>query len=109
MHPLRHEYAVVLSTCASKSEAERIAERLVGDGAAACVNIVEKVTSIYRWQGKVHKDTECLLVIKTRFDLTDRVEGTIKGFSSYECPEVIVLPITDGSADYLRWLDESTQ
>lgn len=102
------DYAIVLSTCANKREAERIAERLVSDGAAACVNIVDKVTSVYRWKGKVEKGAECLLVIKTRADLTDRVEGTIKGFSSYDCPEVIVLPIVSGSAEYLGWIDEST-
>lgn len=103
------DYAIVLSTCANKREAERIAERLVADGAAACVNIVDKITSVYRWKGKVEKGTECMLMIKTRTDLTDRVEGTIKGFSSYECPEVVVIPVTAGSDDYLRWIDDATQ
>ncbi len=103
------DYAIVLSTCANKREAGRIAERLVADGAAACVNIVDKVTSVYRWKGKIEKSSECLLVIKTRADLTDRVEGTIKGFSSYECPEVIVVPVIAGSDDYLRWIDDATQ
>lgn len=105
---MQTDYAIVLTTCANKREAERIAERLVTDGAAACVNIVEKVTSVYRWKGKIEKSSECLLVIKTRADLTDRVEGTIKGFSSYECPEVVVLPITAGSNDYLLWIDDTT-
>lgn len=98
-------YAVVLSTCKTRAEAQSIAVRLVTDGAAACVNIVDKITSIYRWQGKVETMTEALLVIKTRAELTDRVEGTIRGFSSYDCPEVIVLPIVDGADDYLRWID----
>lgn len=105
---MQTDYAIVLTTCANKREAERIAERLVTDGAAACVNIVEKVTSVYRWKGKIEKSSECLLVIKTRADLTDRVEGTIKGFSLYECPEVVVLPITAGSNDYLLWIDDTT-
>lgn len=102
------EYAIVLTACADKREAERIAERLVSDGAAACVNIVERVTSVYRWKGKVEKATECLLIIKSRRELTDRVEGTIKGFSSYECPEIVVLPVIGGSEEYFRWIDEST-
>jgi len=102
------DYAIVLTTCADKREAERIAERLVADGAAACVNIVDKVTSVYRWKGKVEKSTECLLVIKTRSQLTDRVEGTIRGFSSYECPEVIVIPVVTGASDYLTWINDST-
>jgi periplasmic divalent cation tolerance protein len=70
---------------------------------------VDGITSVYRWKGKIEKGHECLLQIKTRADLTDRVEGTIKGFSSYECPEVIVIPVTGGSEDYLRWIDDSTQ
>jgi periplasmic divalent cation tolerance protein len=106
---MQTDYAIVLTTCANKREGERIAERLVADGAAACVNILDKVTSVYRWKGKIEKGTECLLVIKTRRDLTDRVEGTIKGFSSYECPEVVVVPVISGSDDYLRWIDDATQ
>ena len=101
-------HAIVITTCANKREAERIAERLVADGAAACVNIVDKITSVYRWKGKVEKAGEYLLLIKTRADLTDRVEGTIKGFSSYDCPEVVVLPVIAGSSDYLAWIDDST-
>jgi periplasmic divalent cation tolerance protein len=99
------EYAIVLSTCRTRAEAEVIATRLVADGAAACINIVDKVTSIYRWKGKIEKATEALLIIKTRFTLTDRVEGTIRGFSSYDCPEVVVLPIVEGSKPYLGWID----
>ena len=106
---MQTDYAIVLTTCANKREAERIAERLVADGAAACVSIMDKVTSVYRWKGKIEKGAECLLVIKTRMDLTDRVEGTIKGFSSYECPEVVVIPVIAGSEEYLRWIDEATQ
>ena len=102
------EFAIVLSTCKTKREAEEIASRLIADGAAACVNIIEKVTSIYRWKGKTEKSTEAMLIIKTRFTLIDRVEGTIKGFSSYECPEVIVLPVLEGSEEYLRWITEMT-
>ena len=99
------EYAVVLTTCKTRTEAESIAARLVTDGAAACVSIVDKITSIYQWKGKLEKSSESLLIIKTRLALTDRVEGTIRGFSSYECPEVIVLPIVEGSEQYLAWLD----
>lgn len=102
-------HAIVLTTCATKTEAEQIAERLVADGAAACVNIIDKITSVYRWKGKIERASEFLLIIKTRSEMTDRVEGTIKGFSSYECPEVVVIPIIDGSADYLGWIDDATQ
>jgi periplasmic divalent cation tolerance protein len=80
----------------------------VSDKAAACVNIVDKITSIYEWQGKIEKAHEVLLLIKTRRDLADRVEGTIKGFSSYDCPEVIVLPVVDGAPEYLNWITDTT-
>ena len=85
-----------------------MAERLVSDRAAACVNIIDKVTSIYQWRGKIEKSNEVMLIIKTRRNLADRVEGTIKGFSSYDCPEVIVLPIADGAAEYLSWISDVT-
>lgn len=101
-------YAIVLTTSKTRREAEVIATRLVQDHSAACVNLVDKVTSIYEWKGKIEKASEVLLIIKTRAELTDRVEGTIRGFSSYECPEVVVLPIMEGSPEYLRWLAHAT-
>jgi periplasmic divalent cation tolerance protein len=107
--PMSITHAIVLASCANKREAEQIAARLVADGAAACVNIIDRVTSVYRWKGKIEKASEVLLIIKTRSELTDRVEGTIRGFSSYDCPEVVVIPIVDGSADYLSWIDDATQ
>ena len=100
-------YAVVLSTCGSREEAEAIATRLVTDGAAACVNLIDGVTSIYQWKGKVERANEVLLVIKTRFDATGAVEKIIRSMSSYECPEAIVLPISGGSEQYLEWLDNT--
>jgi periplasmic divalent cation tolerance protein len=101
------EFAVILSTCESKSEAETIATRLVTDRAAACVNIAENITSVYEWQGKIETGRECLLIIKTRMALAERVEALIKELSSYDCPEVVVLPVAGGSADYLGWVAES--
>ena len=98
------EYAIILSTCKDRAEAESIATRLVGDNDAACVNIVDGITSIYRWQGKVESGTEALMVIKTRTALAGRVEKTIRDLSSYECAEVIVLPVLGGSQQYLKWL-----
>ncbi|HEX9750622.1 MAG TPA: divalent-cation tolerance protein CutA [candidate division Zixibacteria bacterium] len=103
------EFAVVLSTAKSRREADTIARRLIADRAAACVNIVDKITSVYRWKGKVETSSEVLLIIKTRWLLVDQVQGTIKGFSSYECPEVLVLPVIEGSEEYLRWVTASTR
>ena len=102
------DYILILSTCSGKAEAERIARLLVESRAAACVNILDQITSIYRWQGKVEKAGECLLLVKTRRELSATVEKLIKEASSYECPEIIVVPIEGGSAQYLTWLAEST-
>jgi len=103
------EFIVILSTCANKTEAETIATRLVSERVAACVNITENVTSIYEWQGKIEKGTECLMVIKTRATLFAQVETTIKELSSYDSPEIIALPIEHGSPEYLKWIADATK
>jgi periplasmic divalent cation tolerance protein len=95
---------VVLSTAGSSDEAERIATRLVEERLAACVNLVPQLTSIYRWQGKVERAAEVLLVIKTRRALTTRVIARLSELHSYDLPEAIVLPITAGSRPYVAWL-----
>jgi len=101
------EYILILSTAASEEEAENIAGRLVDEKLAACVSIVPTVKSIYVWEGKVCRDRESLLVIKSAGDLQEKLVERINGLHSYECPEVIVLPITGGSEKYLQWLGES--
>ncbi len=103
------EFIVILSTCATKDEAETIAAQLVTDHAAACVNIIDNIASVYKWQGKTEKGTECLMVIKTRAVLALQVEAIIKELSSYDCPEIIGLPIEYGSAEYLNWIAEVTK
>ena len=104
-----NEFIVILSTCGSKTEAETIASRLVADHAAACVNIIENISSVYEWQGKIETGAECLMIIKTRAALAQQVEATIKDLSSYDCPEIIELPIEHGSADYLNWIADVTK
>jgi len=96
---------VVLSTCANAEEAARIARHLVENHLAACVNIVPEVHSIYRWKGAVEEASECLLIIKSRRDLAERLSAGIAGMHSYQVPEVIALPIVDGTPPYLSWLD----
>lgn len=102
------EFIVVLSACATKAEAETIATRLVSDRAAACVNIIANITSVYQWRGKIEQGSECLMVIKTRAALAPQVEAIIKDLSSYDCPEIIGLPIECGSAEFLEWIKDST-
>lgn len=95
---------VVLSTAGSREEAERIATALVGERLAACVNLVEQVTSIYRWQGEVERAAEVLMVIKTRRTRATALVARLRALHSYEVPEAIVLPIVAGAAPYLRWV-----
>ncbi len=98
---------VVLVTCGSNEEAERIARALVEARLAACVNILGPVRSIYRWEGKLNDDQEVLLLIKTSRALFDQVRHTVEKAHSYEVPEVICLPIIDGAPNYLNWLTDS--
>ena len=95
---------IVLTTCAL-SEAESLAEKLVEDGLVACVNIIENVKSVYTWQGKVVKDQECLLVMKSSPIVYDRLEQRIKEIHSYEVPEIISIDIENGYTPYLEWLN----
>ncbi len=99
---------VVLSTAGSTEEAERIATALVAERLAACVNLVAPLTSIYRWQGAIERASEVLLVIKTRRALATKLVARLRALHSYDVPEAIVLPITAGSAPYLRWLGAET-
>ena len=100
---------VVFSTCGSEEEALRIAKRLVEAHIAACVNLLPKVRSIYRWQGEVEDSTEWLLVIKTSRQRFEALQSALAAAHSYEVPEVIALPIIDGSPNYLAWLDNELE
>lgn len=96
---------VVLSTCDSQERARALAHVLVEKQLAACVNILPGARSIYRWQGKIEEAEECVLVIKSRRDLFEALKEALASQHSYEVPEVIALPIADGSEAYLAWLD----
>lgn len=98
---------VVFVTAGSEAEAETIAKALVEEQLAACVNILPPIRSIYRWEEKVADDREWLLVIKTRVERFPVVEARVKALHSYQVPEVIALPIVQGSEGYLRWLLEN--
>jgi periplasmic divalent cation tolerance protein len=97
---------IVLSTCASAEEAERIARRLLEKRLAACVNLVAGARSLYRWQGAIEEAAEWLLIIKSRRDLWEELRAEIQRLHSYEIPEVLMLAIEDGSPPYLNWLNE---
>ena len=96
---------VVLSTCDSEEQAARLARHLVEQRLAACVNILPHVRSIYRWNEKVEDSGEWMLVIKSRRDLFLALRAEIEKVHSYEVPEIIALPVVEGSEAYLGWLD----
>ena len=100
---------VVLVTVGSESEAETIANALLDERLAACVNIGGPIRSLYRWQGRIADDREWQLVIKTRSDLFDALADRVQALHSYDVPEVVALPVTAGSPAYLEWLKEAAR
>jgi len=104
-----HKYLLVFITTSSSEEGQRIAETLVQERLAACVNIVPAIISIYRWQGEVHRDSEVLLIAKSRPELFESLAARVKELHSYEVPEIIALPIVAGSKAYLSWINESVK
>jgi len=106
--PAKTDYLLVITMCSSEEEARKIAEAVVSEKAAACCNIVTDVRSVYFWQGELRNDREVLLLIKTTGESFPRLRLRIAELHSYEVPEVIALPIVDGSQDYLRWVSEQT-
>jgi periplasmic divalent cation tolerance protein len=100
---------VVLVTCVSEEEALKIANALVEDRLAACVNLVAPIRSVYRWEGKIWDEKECLLIIKTQKHRFEGLEKKVKSLHSYSVPEIISLPITEGSLAYLDWIRENTK
>ena len=100
---------VVLNTCDSAEEAERLARSLVERRLAACVTVISPVRSFYRWQGAVADAAEWLLVIKTSRPLFAQLCAAIESTHSYELPEILALPVTEGSTNYLAWLDGELQ
>ena len=100
---------VILSTCGSIEAADRIAVSLVEKHLAACVSFIEGAKSTYRWQGKVSKENEILLVIKTVAGRTEEIKRVLKEISGYEVPEVICIDITGGSKEYIDWLIAETK
>lgn len=96
----------VTTTVATKEDAEKIAQHLVGEKLAACVQILGPITSTYRWKGKVETASEWLCLIKTKESLYPELEKAIISLHSYETPEIVAVPIIKGSPGYLSWIDD---
>jgi periplasmic divalent cation tolerance protein len=97
---------VVFSTCGSADEAERLARRIVDERLAACVNVISPVRSFYRWKGAVEDSVEWLLIIKSSRGLFASLQAVLESTHSYEVPEIVAIPIVDGSPNYLAWIEQ---
>lgn len=98
---------LVLTTTDSKEHAQQIARALVERRMAACVNITGPIESVYRWKENVESAQEWLLIAKTTSAAFERVRYAIRELHSYELPECVLIPITDGSTEYLNWIGET--
>ncbi len=103
----RTEHAVVLITVPNDKTADSIANTLVSERLAACVNILPAIRSIYRWNDEIQTDSELLLVVKTKRELFEQLKEKVLTVHPYDVPEVVMLPIIAGNASYLRWISES--
>jgi len=98
---------VVLCTCPSEAEADKLARALVEQRLAACVNVIPGLKSFYRWQGKLETAGEWLLVIKSSRPRFAELRAALEKLHSYEIPEVIALPVVEGAPNYLHWIDQN--
>ena len=103
----RADRIIVLITAGNEEEASKIAGLLVTERKAACVNIVSRVHSLFRWKGKIDSAHESLLLVKTRASLLSEIISLVKEAHSYEVPEIVALPVVGGSEEYVRWLDNA--
>ncbi len=103
------EMLQIMTTTPTQDLAMRIANSLVEQQLAACVQISGPVQSVYRWQGKLETAIEWQCSIKTTADLFGAVERAIRQLHEYEVPEIVAMPIVAGAADYLRWIGEATR
>lgn len=98
---------VVFMTAASGEEATRLADLLVGAHLAACVQILPEMESVYRWEGKIERQSEILLIAKTTTAKFAELEREVRALHSYETPEIVAVPMVAGSSPYLAWLFDS--
>ncbi len=102
-------YIIIYITTASVNEAKKIGRALVEERLAACSNIISPIRSIYSWQGKICDDKEALMILKTRKQLFKQIVKRVEKLHSYDVPEIIAMPIIEGSSKYLSWLNEETK
>lgn len=100
-------FKVIFITVPNKKEAQKIAKALLKNKVCACVNIIEKIESFFWWQGKIDCAKEFLMIVKSKAKHMPKIIRLVKSLHSYQVPEIIALPISDGFKPYLKWIDES--
>jgi periplasmic divalent cation tolerance protein len=103
------ELIIVYVTASNKEEAVKIGEGVVKKRLAACANIVDNLTAIYRWEGEVQKDNEAVLLLKTKSSLFPELEKEIKELHSYSCPCIIGIPLSRVNSEYAEWVVDGTK
>lgn len=109
MKKTAEKYRIIYITANDANEAKKIGKVLLCDRLVACVNIIDKIKSMYWWEGKIQEEGEALLIAKTRKDLVAKVVEKVKENHSYTCPCITALPITEGSSEFLKWIEEETR
>ena len=102
------KFCWVYMTAGSVEEAKNIGQILVGQNLAACVNLLENMTSIYKWEEKLEESQEVIMIAKTRKTLMPKLIETVNSRHSYDCPCILELPIQDGNPDFLSWIENQT-
>ncbi|MDP2921847.1 MAG: divalent-cation tolerance protein CutA [Candidatus Omnitrophota bacterium] len=105
---MRQSFVQVITTLSGKKHAEKLTKEILDKRLGACVQIIGPFKSVYRWKGRIEKTLEWACVIKTRRELYKKVENAIRKIHPYEIPEIIAIPIIEGSSDYLKWLSNET-
>ena len=103
------EFIVIYCTVPNKKEGREIAKKLLEKKLVACVNIIDKIESIFSWDGELCEEHEALMIIKTKKELFDKVNAMIQGLHSYNVPEVIALPMVEADEQYLKWIEHETR
>ena len=103
------EFIVIYCTVPNKKEGREIAKKLIEKKLVACVNIVDKIESIFSWDGELCEETEALMIIKTKKELFDKINAMIQGLHSYNVPEVIAIPMVEADEQYLKWIEHEVR